>query len=168
MEDTSVVGAMWREQGALITSAVNGVPVEVLKQTLHAPIPQHSQTWYPTWDAVQNLGLYARAADLKPTVVRIDTELVWRTFRDPKTQRWVSVCDDLTATAEAETWRGLQVTWDEIVFSFFHRLWKAGTLSDWLHHRRWANSPLPSPGDGTVIFDVPNVPVVRASPLERR
>jgi hypothetical protein len=91
--------------------------------------------------------------------VQIQGQLVWRMTRDPRSDRFVAVCDPLAITAEAETWSKLTEIIDEEVNALFRDLFEEGELQDFFRERGWrplADTPLPTsmPKEG-MRFDVP-------------
>ena len=78
-------------------------------------------------------------------LVRIDTKVAWQIARDPKSERWVGVCQMLGITAEAETWAKLTALIAEEVSELLVYLFQEGELQSfckiavgarWLHCRQ--------------------------------
>ena len=87
----------------------------------------------------------------------------WRAFRDPKSERWVGICDSLNVTAEAATWGELEQVINEIHNELFRDLLEEGELQSFLQNHGWKPStPVPQrAADGDIVFDIPSqiVPV---------
>lgn len=91
--------------------------------------------------------------------VQIHGQLLWRYTRDPRSDRFVAVCDALKITAEAETWSKLVEVVNEEVNALFRDLYEEGQLDRFLRSRGWSPfpyTPLPGsmPAEG-MRFDVP-------------
>lgn len=92
-------------------------------------------------------------------LIRIQTQVTWQAARDPKSDRWVAVCQPLGITAEAETWDKLAALMNEEVNELLRDLLEEGELPHFLKERGWVASPLTPvphamPREG-VAFDVP-------------
>ena len=70
-------------------------------------------------------------------IVRINAQLGWAVTRDPRSERWIGVCDPLAMTAEAETFPELMETIAEILQSAFRELLSTGDLMTYLRDRGW-------------------------------
>jgi len=91
--------------------------------------------------------------------VQIRGQLLWNVTRDPKSDRWVALCDALKITAEAETWEKLTALMNEEVNALLSTLLEDGELDRFFRDRGWESSPdtpIPStvPSEG-VKFDLP-------------
>jgi len=86
-------------------------------------------------------------------------QLLWQVTRDPKSDRWVAVCQPLSITAEAETWEKLTALMNEEVNELLRALLEMGELDQFFRDRGWQSlpeTPLPktTPSEG-IRFDVP-------------
>jgi len=91
--------------------------------------------------------------------VQMQAQLVWQVTRDPKSDRWVAVCQPLLITAEAETWEKLTALMNEEVNALLRALLETGELDQFFRDRGWQSmpeTPLPktTPSEG-IRFDVP-------------
>jgi hypothetical protein len=91
--------------------------------------------------------------------VQMQAQLLWQVTRDPKSDRWVAVCQPLAITAEAETWEKLTALMNEEVNELLRALLEAGELDKFFRDRGWQSmpeTPLPktTPIEG-IRFDVP-------------
>ena len=90
------------------------------------------------------------------TLIRINTQVPWQIARDPKSDRWVAVCQPLAITAEAETWDKLASLLAEEVNELLLDLLKEGELPTFFKERGWQSlTPLPLKVHEGLRFDVP-------------
>ncbi len=89
------------------------------------------------------------------TIVRIEGNIQWTTFRDPSSGMWIAESESLGLTLEAETYTELVTTIGEGVDLLMHDLAKSGELESFLKEHNWvATTPLPQHAK-SVKFDIP-------------
>ena len=94
-----------------------------------------------------------------PAHVRINTQLDWMVSQlgPDEESRWVGVCDDLSLTAQGETYSDLMASIADVQGLLFADLFQENELDAFLRRHGWEPVIMP-PAEADVTFDVPYIP----------
>lgn len=88
--------------------------------------------------------------------VEIQAQVSWNCFQDPKSKRWVGICDALKITVGAESWPELAEVIDDTLQAMMLTLWEGREFDEFLRKRGWtALQPMPKETATNVEFDIP-------------
>lgn len=90
-------------------------------------------------------------------VVSLEGQLTWKYCHDPKTQKWVAICEPFRITLQADSFPELRESMSESIDAMLTELWSTGDLEPFLEEHGWASiTPLPEkPRRSGLSFDVP-------------
>jgi len=89
------------------------------------------------------------------SVIRVQAQIRWRAFRDPKSNFWVGVCDPLKLTVQGETWSVLVESISDTLQIVLHDLVKTGNFDRFMESHGWKlQSPMPA-NTNRLRFDIP-------------
>lgn len=92
-------------------------------------------------------------------VVTVNAQVQWKYSQDPRSGRWIAVCDPLALTIEADTHTELRENIADAMNVLIRSMLKSGDLEEFLRDRGWADAyqtiAKAVRGDRNVFFDVP-------------
>lgn len=93
---------------------------------------------------------------MQTVTIEIEAQVGWIVFQDPKSNRWVGVCDALKITVGDDTWSGLAETIDDAIQSLMLDLVEHGEFEGFLREHGWRPlAPLPKKMNKLVRFELP-------------
>ncbi|MEK7684309.1 MAG: hypothetical protein AAB466_02675 [Verrucomicrobiota bacterium] len=90
-------------------------------------------------------------------VVSLEGQLTWKYCHDPKTHKWVAICEPFRITVQANSFPELRESMSESIDAMLTELWSTGDLERFLEEHGWASmTPLPEKSRRSRLsFDVP-------------
>jgi len=90
-------------------------------------------------------------------LVHIQGSVVWHSYHNPKSDKWIGICDSLKLTAQGDTWNDLYEVIRDSITGLLRELVVTQDFNRFLRDRGWKlKLPLPSfrrPSD--LEFDIP-------------
>ena len=98
-------------------------------------------------------------------IVRIEGQVQWTAFLDPKSEKWIGLCPVLNLVVEGDTWSDMQAEANHAARLLMQELLASGDLDAFLRtHGFRADVPHDVP-PSDIIFDIPAPFVIEQNPI---